>query len=329
MDLANKTKMKAALVSLVASVIVLAIKTFAFKQTHSSAILSDALETIINVVTAAVALVIIYYANQPADKDHPYGHGKLEYFSAAFEGGMIVFASLMIFRETIDAYLNKHVLLQIEQGILLSLVATLINLIVGLYLLRIGRRENSETLSASGTHLLSDCWTTVGAIAGLVAVQISGLIIFDTLIALALAVYLLYSGIVLVKNSMNALIDGWDMPALENLTTALNKNRLLGIIDIHNVRSIRSGNFHHIDAHMVVPEFWDVKKVHELSHEFENKVVADYKYNGEFAFHVDPCKKSYCSQCEIGFCPIRQKEFVALRTLTLESIVSGPMPPTP
>lgn len=316
----------AAKISLAVSFLVLGLKTWAYLQTHSSAVMSDAIESVVNVLAAFIALFIIYYSQQPADEDHPYGHGKLEYFSAAFEGGMIFFAALMIVRESVHALTYGVHIQKISEGIIYSAVATVLNLTTGLYLLKKGKSHNSEALKASGAHLLSDCWTTLGAIFALGLVWWTDAKWIDPAVAIVVAVALAYSGVKIFMRSTNLLIDGLDREALENLTLALNTNRLQGIIDIHHVRSIKAGNFHHIDAHLVVPEFWDIKAAHDLSEDFEERVVKQYKYNGEFAFHLDPCKRNYCDVCSLKICHLRQRDFVAEKEFKVESLILGPMP---
>jgi len=319
----DKVRLRAAIISLLVSLVVLGIKTLAYFQTYSTAILSDALESIVNVVAAIVALFVVFYVSQPADREHPYGHGKLEYFSSAFEGGMIFFAAIMVIHETLKSFWAGIPLKNIEQGIAFIVLANLLNLILGFYLKRVGRKENSEALKASGAHVLSDTWTTAGVIVGLFIVKWTGWLWADPLIAGAVAVHLAYEGYKIVVRSINGLIDGIDHDDLKHLANSINKNRTEGVIDIHRVRAIRSGKFHHIDAHIVVPMFWDVKKVHDITHEFEQKVVNSYRYDGEFAFHVDPCNQRYCQICRVQNCHLRLKEFEKEKSFSVEHLIEG------
>ncbi len=129
-----------------------------------------------------------------------------------------------------------------------------------------------------------------------------------------------------MREALAVLMDEQDEEVLEKLACSLNNNRRSGIIDIHHLRVIRSGRFHHVDAHLVVPEYWDVAHVHDQTHTFENEVVQAYDFDGELAFHLDPCKKSYCSVCEVSQCPIRQKPFLQVRPFTVKSLTDGPHP---
>jgi cation diffusion facilitator family transporter len=210
-------------------------------------------------------------------------------------------------------------------GINLDLsLATGLNLLAGLVLLFYGRAQKSEALKASGKHVLSDVVTTVGILLGLWVVHVTGVLWLDSLIAALAGAWLLLEAYKILRENSGALLDEADEKALDDLARVINLHQMSGVIDIHNVRMIRSGNFHHIDAHMVVPEFWDVASVHRLSEQFEEKVVADYAFEGEFAFHVDPCKKFFCLQCDIAGCGIRQADFFKTKTSTRQNLIKGP-----
>lgn len=320
----DTSRKKAAVISVLVSVFVFAIKVVAYYATHSTAVLSDALESTVNVVASVVALIVIRVVSQPADEDHPYGHGKLEYFSAAFEGGLIFFAALMILRESIDALLSGQAARQLEFGLIIMVAAALINFLLGYYLKKIGDREKSEALRASSAHVISDVWTTVGVLAGLGLVLLTGWQWLDPVIAIVVALNLAYEGYKIVRKAGGSLIDEVDTEVLQELASALEKNRRPGIIDVHKLRIIRSGRFHHVDAHLVVPEYWDVSHTHAYCEEFEKSVVKDYPFDGEIAFHLDPCKRAYCKHCEMVECPIRRHAFEKQDPFTVVSLTGEP-----
>lgn len=320
----DKIRNRAAWISALASILIFSIKAIAYKITGSAAILSDALESVVNVIAAGVALGVIRFASQPADEDHPYGHGKAEYFSSAFEGGMIFFAALMIIWQSAKALLSGEPPHQLESGMIVVAVAAILNLFLGLYLKKIGNKYRSEALRASGAHVLSDVWTTAGVILGLGLVLVTKLQWLDPLIAIAVGLQLAFSGYKIVREAMSGLMDEQDEGVINDLAQSLERNRLEGIIDIHKLRVIRAGRFHHVDAHLVVPEYWDVAQVHSLSDDFESAVVSDYEFDGELAFHIDPCKKSYCSRCEVRQCPIRLQPFENRTPFTVKSLTDGP-----
>lgn len=322
----EKYRNRAAWISAIASLFIFLIKMGAYRLTGSAAVLSDALESIVNVVASIVALFVIRFASQPADADHPYGHGKAEYFSAAFEGGLIFFAALMIIAESIKAMISHEPPQQLEIGVLIIGGAAVLNLLLGMYLKHTGKIHHSEALQASGAHVISDVTTTVGVMVGLGLVLWTKITWLDPAIAILVGLQLAYSGFKIVRQSWGGLLDEMDESSLANLTNSLEKNRQPGIIDIHHLRIIRSGSFHHVDAHLVIPEFWDMVKAHNETHDFESKVVQDYQVDGEIAFHLDPCKKSFCEICNLENCPIRQVPFKTLRPFTVKSLTDGPSP---
>ncbi|KYG69268.1 cation transporter [Bdellovibrio bacteriovorus] len=325
-DSANKIRNRAAWISAIASFLIFALKMGAYRITGSTAVLSDALESIVNVVASLVALYVVRFAAQPADHEHPYGHGKAESFSSAFEGGLIFFAALMIIYESIKALIYHEPTQQLEIGLLVVAVAALLNLGLGLYLKHIGKTHHSDALKASGAHVISDVLTTAGVMVGLGLVLLTDLQWIDPVVAILVGLQLAYSGYKIVRESLGILMDEQDEEILEDLTDVLAKCREPGVIDIHHLRIIRSGRFHHVDAHMVIPEYWDIVKAHDLIHRYESCVVAAYKFDGELAFHLDPCKKSYCRACDVLTCPIRQQPYESLRPFTVKSLTDGPRP---
>ena len=316
----------AAWVSALVSIMVFTLKFVAYRYTGSAAVLSDALESVVNVMAAVVALVVIRFASRPADDDHPYGHGKAEYFSSAFEGGMISFAGIMIVGESLRALIYHTKPQALELGMIIVASATILNLCLGLYLRHVGKVHHSEALKASGAHVLTDVYTTIGVLVGLLLVFLTDLPWIDPVVAILVGLNLVYSGYKIVRVSVGGLLDQQDVVTLGHLTDSLQKNRRPGIIDVHHMRAIRSGRFHHVDAHLVVPEYWDISHVHQVEMDFEADVVRDYPFDGELAFHLDPCKKSYCAICDVPECPIRQQEFQGLRPFTLKSLTEGPQP---
>ncbi|KYG67030.1 cation transporter [Bdellovibrio bacteriovorus] len=325
----DRIRNRAAWISAIASILIFLLKVYAYRLTNSAAVLSDALESIVNVIAAGVALYVIRISSEPADENHPYGHGKAESFSSTFEGGLIFFAAVMIIAESIKALIYHEPAQKLELGLVFVGAAAILNLVLGLYLKNTGIKHQSEALRASGTHVLSDVVTTVGVMLGLGLVLLTGWEWIDPVVAILVGLQLAYSGYKIVRESLGVLMDEQNEEVLGNLARSLEKNRRPGIIDIHELRTIRSGRFHHVDAHLVVPEYWDVSRVHSLGNAFEADVVRDYEFDGELAFHIDPCKKSFCSVCSVPDCPIRQAPFQQERPFTVKSLTGGPQPTNP
>jgi len=319
-------RVRAGAISLVVSILLLAAKYQAYRLTGSIAILSDALESIVNVVAAIFALGGIIFAGRPADRNHPYGHGKIEFFSAAFEGGLIAFAAVLILYEVVLSLVVRLQVRELDTGLLIISGAGLANLALGLFLVRTGRKHQSLTLLADGQHVLSDFWTTVGVVVGLLLVRVTGIWWLDPLVAAVVAVNLMWTGFRLVRHAAGGLLDEEDTLLLNRLLGVLGGHVGQGIIRVHHLRAIRAGRFHHVDAHLVVPEFWSVDRAHEVAEDLADRVIRALGVDGELIFHTDPCHRAYCPMCDLDDCPVRREPFRARPPLTLEEAVQPDMP---
>jgi cation diffusion facilitator family transporter len=321
-----RIRLRAALLSLVVATLMLAAKYQAYRMTGSTAVLSDALESIVNVLAAVFALGTLLFAGRPADRNHPYGHGKIEFFSAAFEGGLIAFASILIVYEAVRSLVAGPEVHQIGLGLLIVFGSALVNLALGLYLVRTGRRYVSLTLIADGQHVLADVWTSAGIIVGLGLVHLTGRAWLDPVVALLVALWLMATGFRLVRHAAGGLLDEEDPLLLKQVLGALQKYVGGGVIRVHHLRAIRSGRFQHVEAHLVVPEFWSVERAHDLSEDVATRVMRDLGAEGEMVFHTDPCHRIYCAMCDLEDCPIRREPFIKQTPLTLEEAVQPDMP---
>ncbi len=322
----SRVRLRAGAISLVLSVVLLAAKYQAYLYTGSTAILSDALESIVNVVAAVFALGGLIFAGRPADRNHPYGHGKIEFFSAAFEGGLIAFAAVLIIYEVVQGLIRGAELRWLESGVVIVLGAGLVNLALGWFLVRTGRKHASLTLVADGQHVLSDFYTSAGIVVGLLLVRVTRVFWLDPLVAAVVALNLMWTGVRLVRHAAGGLLDEEDTPLLNRLLEELRGHVGQGVIRVHHLRAIRSGRFHHVDAHLVVPEFWSVDQAHELAEDLARQVIKEVGVEGELVFHTDPCHRAYCAMCDLGDCPIRREPFRFRPPLTLDEAVQPDMP---
>ena len=317
----TRIRLRAGLISLVVGVALLWVKFFAYHLTGSTAVLSDALESIVNVVAALFAIGSLLFAGRPADRNHPYGHGKIEYFAAAFEGGLITFAAIMIIYEAGQGFFEAPELRQLDLGLAITFGAGLANAVLGWFLIRTGKATQSLTLVADGKHVLSDFWTSLGVIGGLLLVRLTSIAWFDPLVAAIVGVNLGWTGIKLVRHAAGGLLDEEDTRLIGKLLETFDAYRMPGIIRIHHLRAIRSGRFTHVDAHLVVPEYWPVDRAHVLAESFEDRVMSACGVEGEIVFHIDPCHRAYCAQCDVMDCPVRVAPFVARPPHTLDEAV--------
>jgi len=276
-------------ISLSVAVVLMALKFYTFHLTHSSAVLSDALESIINVVAAAFAVVSIWMAAQPPDSDHPYGHGKIEYFSAGFEGALIVFAAIGIFKTGISRLLMPEPLANLQVGLSILVATAAVNLLLGTGLIRVGKKTQSLTLIADGKHVLTDAYTSLGVVAGLLLVQLTGWLWLDGAIACLVGVNILLTGTRLVRQSFSALMDASDTHLLGEISRLLEAHRKGVWIDIHQLRAWRSGNFVHIDLHLVLPRDYLLDDAHAQAKDLEKLLIDHFEGNAGVLVHMDPC----------------------------------------
>lgn len=321
----QRTRIRIALVSIGAGLAVLGLKYLSFVLSGSVALKSDAIESIVNVVAAIFALGAVIFAGKPADREHPYGHGKIEHFSAAFEGGLIALAAAFILIEAVKGLYYGVELKDLGLGLAVNLLAGALNGLLGWFLLTQGRRTRSKALEADGHHILSDFWTTVGIASGLLAVKLTGLSWLDPVMALVVGLLLARTGFRLVKESSQALLDMEDPEVLEKVLTAMNAVRPWDIITLHELRTFRSGRYTHVDAHLVVPEYYPIRQAHDLCEAFGKEALATAGIEGEVHTHVDPCGRLHCERCLAPDCPIRVAPAQGLVPFTqVEATAEGP-----
>jgi cation diffusion facilitator family transporter len=320
---------RAGLVSLITAIAVLAAKFWAWEVTGSRAVLSDALESIVNVVAAAFATGGLVFAGLPADRNHPYGHGKIEFFAAAFEGGLIAFAALAILWQSVIGFVHGTTLRELDFGLAVVFATGVVNALLGAYLLRAGRRHHSIALVADGQHVLSDSWTSAGVLIGLLLVKFTGLTWLDPAVAAAMAVWLLITGSRLVRRAAGGLLDEEDPDVVGRIVGFLGPQVGNGVISVHHLRAIRAGHFHHVSAHLVVPEFWSVERAHDLADSLSINAMRKVGLEGEITFHTDPCHRSYCQRCDLEVCSVRAQPFVGRKPLTVDEAVRPDAPRLP
>jgi cation diffusion facilitator family transporter len=273
--------------SIAIALAVLGLKYAAYLVTGSVALYSDALESIVNLVTAGTALLAINISARPADKNHPFGHHKAEYLSAVLEGVLIVVAAILIVREAFDALLKPRAFSEFGFGILLSGLATAINGGWSAFLIRKGRTFRSPALVADGWHLLSDVLTSVGVVAGLFLAWISGLHILDPLIAIAVACYILWSGSKIALASMSGLLDEAADGDIQARISEAIKRSGDGALEAHDVRTRQAGRAIFIEFHLVVPGTMTVNAAHDICDRLEAALEAEIE-GSEVVIHVEP-----------------------------------------
>ena len=273
--------------SIGAATLIICLKAAAYWVTNSVGLLSDALESVINLVAAIVALIVLTVAARPADEDHPYGHDKAEYFSSGVEGGMILLAAIGIAVAAIERMLNPRPVEHLALGVTISIVASLINFGVARVLMKAGREHESITLEADAHHLMTDVWTSIGVVIGIAAIAVTGWELLDPIVALLVAANITWTGIHLVRRSILGLMDtALPEDELGVIRAALEPYRAQGI-EYHALRTRRSGPRRFVSLHLLVPGAWTVQRGHDLVERIEAQIHGQLS-NTTITVHLEP-----------------------------------------
>lgn len=305
------------------SIALFIIKIAAWYLTNSVAILTDALESIVNVVAGLIGLYSIFLSAKPRDLDHPYGHGKVEFISAAIEGTMISIAGVFILYKAINNLRQPHEVEKIDFGIYLVALTALVNYVAGIICERRGKKSNSLALIASGKHLKTDTYTTIGIICGLILLWITGIDWIDSAVAILFSVIIMITGYKIIRTSVAGIMDEADIELLRKMVVLLNKHRTINWIDLHNLRIIKYGPTLHLDCHLTVPWFFNVHEAHKEIDALSGLVREHYGESVELFVHSDGCLDFSCRICAKNDCPVRQHAFEKKIEWTMENISSN------
>ncbi|MEI7489718.1 MAG: cation diffusion facilitator family transporter [Chryseobacterium sp.] len=295
-------------------------KIIAWKLTNSDAVFSDAMESIVNVISAFMGLYSLHLAAKPKDEDHPYGHGKVEFVTSGIEGALIAIAGIMIIYEGVNSLITGKILNKLDWGIWIISATAIVNYFLGYISIKKGENENSLVLIASGKHLQSDTVTTLGVVISLVIVYFTKIYWIDSAVALIFGLYIIFVGYKIVRKSLSGIMDEQDPDLLNQIVAVLENNRKTEWIDIHNMKIQQFGASLHIDAHITLPWYYTLRDAHK---EMENVIILlakNTKRTVEFNFHMDDCRTVSCPVCQIADCPVREREFIKRVEWTAENV---------
>jgi cation diffusion facilitator family transporter len=286
-DRRRKRLIRVISLSIVTAVVTISMKTGAWLLTGSVGLLSDAAESVVNLVAALVALTVILWSTRPPDEDHAYGHEKADYLSAGFEGALIVLAAATIAYAAIGRLIDPAGLTDVGAGLAVSLAATLINLVVGRYLISTGKKEQSMTVEADGQHLMTDVWTSLGVVAGVALVYLTGWERLDPVIALLVAANIVRTGVRLMRGSMSGLMDRALTDSEIDAVNAVLRRHASESISFHALRTRRSGRRAFVSVHVLVPGHWTVQRGHDFAEGVEEEMRASLDQVTVFT-HLEP-----------------------------------------
>lgn len=285
------------------------IKFFAYLITESNAIFTDALESIVNVIASAFALFSVHLVSKPKDENHPYGHGKVEFFSVFIEGGLILIAGVLILFKGVYNLIFPHPIHNLLEGSVLIGITGIVNFSYGTYMIKQSKKLNSLTLYGDGKHLQTDAYSTLGLIVGVILMYFTQMYWLDNVISILLGLFITWTGYKLFRKSISGLMDESDAELIEDFVKILNKNRQVDWIDIHNLRIQQYGPHLHLDCHVTLPRFYSLNKVHDVVTHIDQIVNTHQESDTELFIHPDPCEPNCCSYCDFPNCPIRSMEY--------------------
>lgn len=282
------------------------IKFTAYFITQSNAILTDAAESIVNVIASSFAFYSIYLSSLPKDQNHPYGHGKVEFFSAFVEGTLIILAGVIILGKTIYNAFYPQEIHNLLDGSVLIAATGLVNGALGWFMVSKSKTLNSLTIEADGKHLLTDAISSFGLVLGLLIIWITNISWLDSVISVILAFYIIRNGYKLTRVSVGGLMDESDTIVVKQVIDYLELSKKNEWIDIHNLRTQRYGESVHIDCHLTLPYYFDLNKVHQEVSDID-QLINENILNTELFIHADPCLPQCCHYCNMQNCPVRQE----------------------
>lgn len=295
-------------------------KLYAWHITGSDAVFSDAMESIVNIIAAFMGLYSLYLAAKPKDTDHPYGHGKVEFITSGVEGALIIFAGIMIIIESTDSLLHGNTLKELNWGILIISLTAAVNYFLGYISYKKGVKENSLVLQSSGKHLQSDTLTTGGVVLSLILVNYTGLFWLDAVVAIVFGGYIIFVGYKIIRKSLKGIMDEADLRMVSDIAELLNKKRKREWIDVHNLKIQQYGSRLHIDGHITLPWYFELREAHSEMEEMIKCIAKSTDRPVEFNFHMDDCKPFSCEICQLFECQVRQRPFVKKVEWTVENI---------
>jgi cation diffusion facilitator family transporter len=284
-------------------------KLIAYFLTNSVGILTDALESTVNVATGFITLYALYVSLKPKDENHPFGHGKAEFLSASVEGFLIIIAGLIIIFEAIKRIFVPAEISQLDIGIIIVAVAGLLNYLIGWYSIKIGKRNNSIALISGGKHLHSDTYSSIGLVLGLILLYYTKLAWLDSLIALIFGTIIIITGLNILKETTSHLMDEADFKLIEQFGSIIDNNKRDEWIDVHNFKLVKYGNVFHVNCDLVLPWNLNLSDAHEEGEKLKNILVSHFPEDIVFNLHTDECFKKYCKNCKRVDCKERTNNF--------------------
>jgi cation diffusion facilitator family transporter len=290
-------------------IVIMLVKFTAYYFTHSNTILTDALESIVNIVAGTFALYSLILSSKPKDIDHPYGHGKIEFIAAGFEGVLIVLASILIIGNSVLTFFHPQNITHLGFGVVLIVVSGIANYLIGFYLELMAKKYNSQILDADGKHLKADGYISLSILCGILIIWFTGYKVLDNVFAIIAGLFISYTGLKLMRKSLGGIMDETDTDIISAIISHLNAVRTAPWIDIHNMRVIQYGSTLHVDSHVTMPWFYTLEQTHTEIEKVAAQINENSPYPVEVFIHPDPCLPVSCPLCQLSDCAVRRHPF--------------------
>jgi cation diffusion facilitator family transporter len=296
-------------------------KFTAYFLTASNFVLTDAAESIVNVIASSFAFFSIYLSSLPRDENHPYGHGKVEYFSVFIEGALIGIAGVVIIIKSAYSIFYPNNIHDLLIGAAIIGATGIVNGALGYYMIHKGKVLHSITLDADGRHLLADMVTSSGLVVGLMLIHFTSILWLDSALSILVGLYIIYSSYKLIRKSVAGLMDEADFQVVRDVVKVLGHQRRDAWIDVHNLRAQKYGNELHIDCHLTLPNYFDLNKVHTEVSLVDKMINEEVGIKTELFIHTDPCVPNCCHYCSMPNCPIRSEAQTETIEWTMDLVV--------
>jgi len=318
--IAEKENIRLQKIIAIVAVVLFSAKLTAWYLTGSLAILTDAMESIVNIVAGFLGLYSLYVSARPKDVDHPYGHGKVEFISSAVEGTLITVAGFFIIYKSVISFFHPHQIEKLDYGIILLSATAVVNYIAGYLCVRTGEKNNSLPLVAGGKHLKTDTYTTMGIFIGLVLIYFTNQVWLDSVVACIFALIIIYTGYKILRTSIAGIMDEADLKLLNSLVDLLNENRKENWIDLHNLRIIKYGSILHCDCHLTLPWYLNIYEAHDEIEALGKLIRNELGQASELFVHSDGCQEFSCRICSKQNCLVRKHDFEKKIIWTIKNI---------
>ncbi|TWV15162.1 cation transporter [Bacteroidaceae bacterium HV4-6-C5C] len=305
------------------SIVILCGKFAAFFLTNSVGILTDAMESIVNVVAGFIALFSLRWAAKPKDKEHPFGHGKIELISASTEGLLISIAGLLIIYEGIQRLFTPGTIGKLDIGIVVVAISGVLNYLMGWYSIKKGKKYESMALIAGGKHLQSDTYSTIGLVIGLLLLYFTGILWIDSALALIFGSIIIATGISILRKTIANLLDKADEKLLDEIADCINRHRHADWIDVHNTKIIKNGSFLYIDCDLTLPWYYNIVEGHEACDNLQSTLISNFSDKIQLSIHSDPCLMEHCGHCLVTECTSRKMNFIASENINLLNLTES------